>query len=195
MAALGGHGQPSLEAPERAPVDEQTPLLPDRSADSRPPSPASSGEGVAAGPEASAAADAADKPTTYLIDTDRRRFWLCFGAVMLTYLMAIFDGTVMASSHPVVTSHFGASNSASWLSTAFLLTSTACQPLVGRLSDSLGRKRPYVAAMALFAAATAWCALAGSIAEFIAARAVCGVGAGGMMTLGAIIISDLVPIE
>jgi MFS family permease len=49
--------------------------------------------------------------------------------------------------------------------------------------------------MFIFAAATAWCALAQSMTSFIAARAVCGLGAGCMMTLGAITISDCVPIE
>ncbi|PHH71175.1 hypothetical protein CDD83_5248 [Cordyceps sp. RAO-2017] len=101
----------------------------------------------------------------------------------------------MASSHPVITSYFGAANSASWLSTAFLLTSTAFQPLLGRLSDAVGRKPLFLASLAVFALATAWCALAASIQSFIVARALCGLGAGGAVTLGSIITSDLVPIE
>ncbi|KAK4238212.1 MFS general substrate transporter [Achaetomium macrosporum] len=101
----------------------------------------------------------------------------------------------MASSHPVITSYFGSSNSASWLSTAFLLTSTSFQPVLGGLSDAVGRKGPYVVTTGVFLVATVWCALAGSMASFIAARAVCGLGAGGMTTLGSIIVSDLVPIE
>ncbi|KAI0599981.1 major facilitator superfamily domain-containing protein [Biscogniauxia sp. FL1348] len=132
---------------------------------------------------------------TYLIDTDKRRFWIVFLGIMLTYFIACFDGTIMASSHPAITSHFRSSNRASWLSTAFLLTSTAFQPLVGRLSDALGRKPPYLATMAVFALATVWCAAAQSMTSFILARAVCGLGAGGSMTLGSITISDLVPIE
>lgn len=131
----------------------------------------------------------------FLIDTDNRRFWLIFVGIMATYFLACFDGTIMASSHPVITSYFRSSNSASWLSTAFLLTNTAFQPMVGRLSDSLGRRGPYLVTMAIFGAATLWCALAQSMTSFIAARAVCGLGAGGMMALGNIIISDLVPIE
>ncbi|KAI0008558.1 MFS general substrate transporter [Xylariaceae sp. FL0662B] len=132
---------------------------------------------------------------SFLIDTDRRRFWIVFTGIMATYFIACFDGTIMASSHPVITSYFRSSNSASWLSTAFLLTSTAFQPVVGRLSDAVGRRAPYVAAVAVFAVATVWCALAGSMASFILARAFCGLGAGAMMGLGSIIISDLVPIE
>jgi MFS family permease len=76
-----------------------------------------------------------------------------------------------------------------------MLTATATQPVLGRLADALGRKPLLVGCLIIFVAATAWCALATSIESFIAARAACGVGAGGCMTLGAIIMSDLVPIE
>lgn len=122
-------------------------------------------------------------------------FWLIFSNVLALQFISNFDSTLMASSHPVITSYFNASNSASWLSTAFLLTSTACQPLVGSLSDTIGRKTPYIFTQVIFTAATLWCALAPSMTSFIAARAVCGLGAGGVMTLGSIIVSDLVPIE
>lgn len=123
------------------------------------------------------------------------RFWLIFSNVLALNFISNFDSTLMASSHPVITSYFNSSNSASWLSTAFLLTSTVFQPLLGSLSDTLGRKTPYIFTMTVFALATLWCALAQSMTSFIAARAVCGLGAGGVMTLGSIIVSDLVPIE
>lgn len=139
--------------------------------------------------------DVAKQGPAFLIDTDRRRFWIVFGSIMMTHFIACFDGTIMASSHPVITSYFRSSNSASWLSTAFLLTSTAFQPVVGRLSDTVGRKPPYLAAVVIFAFATLWCALAQSMTSFILARALCGLGAGGCLGMGSIIISDLVPIE
>jgi hypothetical protein len=131
----------------------------------------------------------------FLIDADRRAFARVFASIILSYFVACFDGTIMASSHPAVTSHFRASNSASWLSTAFLLTNTAVQPVLGRASDAVGRRPLYSAATVVFAIGTAGCAAAQSIGQFIAARAVCGLGAGGMMTLGAIIVSDIVPVE
>lgn len=140
-------------------------------------------------PEGSAAT------TPYLNNTSVTRFWFIFSQLQLSYFIAAFDGTIMASSHPVITSYFHASNSASWLSTAFLLTSTAFQPLLGRLSDAIGRKPLFVGCFGIFAFATAWCGLAGSIESFIFARAFCGLGAGGVLTLGSIILSDLVPIE
>lgn len=123
------------------------------------------------------------------------RFWLIFGGILFNFFVACFDSTIMVSSHPVITSYFNSANSASWLSTAFLLTSTAFQPLFGRLSDTIGRKSPYIFCLTIFLLGTIWCGLAPSMGSFIAARALCGLGAGGMLSLGAIITSDLVPIE
>lgn len=123
------------------------------------------------------------------------RFWFIFGGILACYFVACFDSTIMVSSHPVITSYFHSSNSASWLSTAFLLTSTSFQPLFGRLSDTIGRKPPMIFTLVVFLVATIWCGLAQSITSFIAARALCGLGAGGTMSLGSIITSDLVPIE
>ncbi|KAK8142651.1 hypothetical protein G3M48_008452 [Beauveria asiatica] len=131
----------------------------------------------------------------FLIDISRGHFWVIFIQVLSSQFISSFDSTIMASSHPVITSYFGAANSASWLSTAFMLTSTAFQPLLGRLSDAIGRKSLYTGCMAIFALATTLCATAWSIESFIFARALCGLGAGGMSSLGSIIISDLVPIQ
>lgn len=78
----------------------------------------------------------------YLGGISTSRFWLIFSTILALNFVSSFDSTIMASSHPVITSYFKASNSASWLSTAFLLTSTAFQPLLGSLSDSIGRKIP-----------------------------------------------------
>lgn len=142
-----------------------------------------------------ASASSSSREREFLIDADPKLFRIIFGGVLLVYFIANFDGTIMASSHPVITSYFRSSNQASWLSTAFLLTSTAIQPVVGRLSDTIGRKPPYLFAMAVFTLATVWCALAGSMTSFILARAVCGLGAGGMMSMGSIVISDMVNIE
>ena len=114
---------------------------------------------------------------------------------MMYRQVAMFDSTLMASSHPVITSYFHASNSASWLSTAFLLTSTSLQPLMGRLSDTVGRRPLYLAGLVVLAATTAWCSFAQTIGSFIAARAFCGIGAAGVLSMGNIMTNDLVSIE
>lgn len=101
----------------------------------------------------------------------------------------------MASSHPNITSYFKASNSASWLSTAFLVTYTSFQPLCSRISDLIGRRPVYFFSLAVFCLTSLWCALAQSIQSLILARAFCGLGAGGMVAMGAILTNDLVPMH
>jgi hypothetical protein len=71
------------------------------------------------------------KAPLYLYGVSRGRYWACFFGILLTWFVATFDSTLMASSHPVITSYFDASYAASWLSTSFLLTSTAFQPMFG----------------------------------------------------------------
>jgi hypothetical protein len=95
-----------------------------------------------------------DPKSPFLGGVSVTRFWIIFTGVLITYFVSCFDSTLMVSSHPVITSYFHSSNSASWLSTAFLLTSTSFQPLFGRLSDTLGRKGPYVFTMTVFVGAT-----------------------------------------
>jgi predicted MFS family arabinose efflux permease len=124
-----------------------------------------------------------DPDSPYLIPVSKLRFWLIFGPILLQFFVAMFDSYFMASSHPVITSYFHASNSASWLSTAFMLTSTAFQPMFGRISDTIGRRPVYIASLTVFVFTTLWCALAQSIESFIAGRAFCGIAAGGMMAM------------
>ncbi|KAF2747843.1 MFS general substrate transporter [Sporormia fimetaria CBS 119925] len=130
-----------------------------------------------------------------LAGLSRTRFRFVLGGILLGYFVAMFDSTLMASSHPVITSYFNASNSASWLSTAFLLTSTSLQPLFGRMSDTVGRRPLYLFGLLFLGVTTAWCALAQSIGSFIAARAFCGFGAAGVLAMGNIMCNDLVSIE
>ena len=132
---------------------------------------------------------------THYRDISGPRFIILFLSIIFGATLAFFDSTLMASSHPVITSYFHASNAASWLSTVFYLSSTVFQPLYGRVSDTIGRRPVVFFAAVMFFASTAWCAFAGSIGSFIAARAVCGLGAGGVMSMASILTSDVVKIE
>ncbi|OAA39053.1 multidrug resistance protein fnx1 [Cordyceps fumosorosea ARSEF 2679] len=125
----------------------------------------------------------------------KARFWVVFSQILATQFLCFFDTTIMVSSHPVITSYFGVAHSASWLSTVFMVMSTVSQPFLGRLSDAFGRKPLCLGALAIFTVATLWCSLATSIESLIAARAVCGIGAGGTMLMGSITMSDIIPIE
>jgi MFS family permease len=63
-----------------------------------------------------------------------------------------------------------------WVIEAYALFLSALILVGGALGDHLGRRRIFVASVALFTAASMWCGLAPTMGQFIVARAVQGVG-------------------
>ena len=128
-------------------------------------------------------------------DVTRNGFWFSLFGIIFGNLICFFDSTLMASAHPVITSYFHASNSASWLSTVFFLSSTVFPPLLGRISDTVGRRPVYLSAIIIFILTTLWCALATSIESLIMARALAGLGAGGVIAMSFVVMGDIVKVE
>jgi EmrB/QacA subfamily drug resistance transporter len=80
-----------------------------------------------------------------------------------------------------------------WIVLAYLLASTTLIVGVGRLGDVAGRRRLLLAGIALFTAASALCAAAGTLWLLIAARALQGLGAAIMMALSMALVGEAVP--
>uniref|UniRef100_A0A0W0FCR2 Major facilitator superfamily (MFS) profile domain-containing protein n=1 Tax=Moniliophthora roreri TaxID=221103 RepID=A0A0W0FCR2_MONRR len=93
-----------------------------------------------------------------------------------------YPGTVVATLLTPIGSYFSKSNQASYIGTSYLLSVCCFTPLYGRLSDILGRKGAMLLALTLFGSGTIFCGLAPSMELLIAARAVAGMGGGGVMT-------------
>ncbi|HJQ14368.1 MAG TPA: MDR family MFS transporter, partial [Anaerolineales bacterium] len=77
----------------------------------------------------------------------------------------------------------------------FMLASTTAVPLYGKLSDIYGRRKLYASAMALFLIGSVWCGFANSMTSLIFARALQGIGAGGIMPLAFILIGEMFTLE
>jgi hypothetical protein len=90
----------------------------------------------------------------------------------------------MASTYTIIGSQFHASNYASWLTTAYLITSTSFQPLYGRFSDLFGRRICFFICTTAFMIGCFGCAVAPDIISLILMRAVTGLGGGGLTTMG-----------
>lgn len=80
-----------------------------------------------------------------------------------------------------------------WIVLAYLLAITALIVSVGRLGDMVGRRRLLLAGIALFALASALCALAPTLWLLVAARALQGLGAAAMMALTMAFVGSTVP--
>ncbi|KAJ6159441.1 hypothetical protein N7497_003978 [Penicillium chrysogenum] len=114
-------------------------------------------------------------------------------AIMANVFLGGFDGTITASTYAVISSEFNAANTASWLTTSYLITSTAFQPLYGRFSDILGRRSCFFAATITFMVGCLGCGVARDVIFLNIMRALTGIGGGGLMTMATIINSDLIP--
>ncbi|KAL2365027.1 hypothetical protein RJZ56_002077 [Blastomyces dermatitidis] len=116
-------------------------------------------------------------------------------AIFANVFLSGFDGTITASTYAVISSEFNAANNASWLTTSYLITSTAFQPLYGRFSDIFGRRSCFFTSTIAFMLGCLGCALAPDIVFLNLMRAVTGLGGGGLMTMATIINSDMIPFK
>ncbi len=125
----------------------------------------------------------------------RNRIILVTAGIMLSLFLASMESTVVATAMPTIVGQLGGLEHYSWVFSAFMLASTAAVPLYGKLSDIYGRRRLYVSAMALFLIGSVWCGLANSMTSLIFARALQGIGAGGILPLAFILIGEMFTLE
>ena len=121
-----------------------------------------------------------------------RQIQTVFVALMLGMFLASLDQTIVATALPTIVGDLGGLDHLSWVVTAYMLTSTASTPLYGKISDLLGRKQVFQSAIAIFLVGSVLSGFAQSMPQLVAARAVQGVGAGGLLALSMAIIGDLV---
>ena len=113
----------------------------------------------------------------------------------LLALLAMFGPFAIDAFFPAfhaVARDLGASDWAMQQTISVYLVAYAVMSLLhGPLSDALGRRVVVLAGVLLFSAASIWCALAGSIGELLAARALQGVSTGAGLIVGRAIVRDL----
>ncbi|MFJ4185638.1 DHA2 family efflux MFS transporter permease subunit [Kitasatospora sp. NPDC089509] len=97
---------------------------------------------------------------------------LCAGMLMI-----ILDGSIVTVALPAIQDdlHFSPAD-LTWTVNAYLIAFGGLLLLAGRLGDLIGRKRVFIAGLAVFTAASLLCALATSQGMLIAARFLQGVG-------------------
>ena len=113
------------------------------------------------------------------------------GIVLCIFLAAI-DQTVVIPAVPSIAADLHDFSHLAWIVSAYLLTSTAATPVYGKLSDIYGRRALLLPAIVLFVAASLLCGAARTMAELIGARALQGLGGGGLMAMAQAAVADVV---
>jgi EmrB/QacA subfamily drug resistance transporter len=125
----------------------------------------------------------------------RKRIIVVTAGIMLSLFLASMESTVVATAMPTIVGQLGGLEHYSWVFSAFMLASTTTVPLYGKLSDLYGRRNLYVIAMVLFLIGSVWCGVANSMNQLIFARALQGIGAGGIAPLAFILIGEMFTLE
>ncbi|WFE33351.1 MDR family MFS transporter [Micromonospora sp. WMMD975] len=117
---------------------------------------------------------------------------LMFG-LMTGMLLAALDQTIVGTALPTIVGELGGIDHYSWVVTAYLLASTASTPLYGKMADLYGRRPVFLFSIGAFLVGSLLAGLSRDMTQLIVTRGVQGLGAGGLMTLAFVIISDVVP--
>ena len=112
--------------------------------------------------------------------------------VLLCIFLAAIDQTVVIPAVPAIAADLHGFGHLAWIVSAYLLTATAATPIYGKLSDIYGRRQLLLFGLAVFAVASALCALSQTVGELIAARAIQGIGGAGLMSMAQASIADVV---
>ncbi|ORZ26744.1 major facilitator superfamily domain-containing protein, partial [Lobosporangium transversale] len=120
---------------------------------------------------------------------------MVFLGITVTLFIAALDQTIVTTTLPSIAKEFNNFADISWIGTAYLLTTTAVQPLYGVAADLFGRKRAMMFACSVFLLGSALCGAAQSMTMLIVARAVQGLGGSGIIALSMILVADIVPLR
>ena len=129
------------------------------------------------------------------IDARTRPWWTLAGTCCGLFLLML-DSTVVALALPSIRHDVDASQAGlQWVMNGYLLAIAAFVVTAGRFGDVYGRKRLFLAGMALFAAGSVLSGAAGGEVTLIAGRVLQGLGAAPMLPLSLAIVCNAFPVE
>lgn len=112
-------------------------------------------------------------------------------AVCVGTFMLLVDVTIVQVALPTIQHHLHASfTDLQWIIDGYALTLAALILTWGSISDRFGRKRVFVAGLAVFTGSSLLCGLAPSISVLIWSRAIQGIGGAAMFATGLALIAQ-----
>lgn len=124
----------------------------------------------------------------------RRPLGLIIAAAALPMFMATLDNLVVTNALPVIQHDLGASiEQLQWVINAYSLSFASFILMAVALGDRFGRRRIFVAGIAVFSLASVLCALATTPELLIGARVLQGIGGAAIMPLSLALLAGAVP--
>lgn len=116
---------------------------------------------------------------------------IILAGVLLSLFLAALDQTIVATALPAIVGDFNGLAMVGWISTGYLLASTAMIPIYGKLSDIYGRRAILVWGISVFLIGSILCGIASSMTQLIAYRVIQGIGAAALTSTAFAIPADL----
>ena len=137
-----------------------------------------------------------ERPTSVVEEFEQPRYsrrdtLLTMFGVLMVMLLGSLDQTIVATALPHVIADLHGFNQYTWVSTAYLLTSTVTVPIYGKLSDLFGRKPIFLFGIVLFLVGSALSGTSQSMTQLIAFRAFQGLGTGALTPIAIAVVGDL----
>jgi MFS transporter, DHA2 family, multidrug resistance protein len=122
--------------------------------------------------------------------------WVIALTVTLATFMEVLDTSIANVALPHIAGNLSAgADESTWVLTSYLVSNAIVLPLSGWFSGLLGRKRFYMACVALFTISSFLCGLAPSLGVLVLFRIIQGAGGGGLQPSEQAILNDTFPLE
>lgn len=137
-----------------------------------------------------------EKLETYdIYHNHKKKLFTILGALMTAMLLSALDQMVFSTALPTIVGELDGVNHMLWVTTAYILAATISMPLYGKISDLIGRKQLLLFGITVFVIGSIVGGLAQDMTWLIIARAIQGIGGGGLMILSQAVIADVVPLK
>src|SRR4051794_37117399 len=125
-----------------------------------------------------------------------RARWMLFAALLAVFVGSL-DLTVIATLLPKIVSDLQINTSDIdryvWVVSGYLLAYMVTIPVLGRVSDLIGRRPVFVAALVIFVVGSLLSARAGGLGALIVGRAIQGFGGGALVPVTMALVGDVLP--
>jgi EmrB/QacA subfamily drug resistance transporter len=111
--------------------------------------------------------------------------------LFLALFFSSLDQTIVGTAMPRIIGELGGLSIMTWVTIAYMLTSTTIVPIAGKLADIYGRRMIYVAGLVIFMIGSSLCGTSTTMLQLIMYRAIQGIGGGIMMPLAMTIVGDI----
>ena len=123
----------------------------------------------------------------------RRGVVLAVAGLMLALFLVALDQTIVGTALPKIIADLHGFEKYAWVTTAYLLASTATIPVIGKLGDVYGRKWFVVGGVVVFLVGSALCGAAWGMTELVIFRGIQGLGAGMIFSNIFTSVADIFP--